>query len=867
MTELDDFLKELSNKLIRLNGNDLINKRIAGGGSGQIFNVFDEIPEFVLKDLLNDKKYKIEPLKDNESYLNDENSRAFKNKFNSMLQNERANEEDLEPEEIRYLKDRVRIELDLPPVENLIPDHNIILPEKPIDPSEKHKDKLLQSDVPFLRYNTILKSIVNKSKEIEREKGIETLYLSLGFLEWKYKRKNYDDERVFNSPILLLKVKITSRNEAYYLEADSKDISFNTHLKNALKATFKNEPPILDFPEDSNNEQIADNCCNYLNKFQEFMDRTNQVDPKVHRRMACGVFKSTGIPPSELDFEEYAEEDKKRLFDWLAGERGEQKKLTEYAVDEEEYRKLVPALSLKADSSQHSAVVDAARGLCFYIEGPPGTGKSQTIVNIISNCLYHDKSVLFLAQKTAALNVVYERLKTVELGKQCIPLHSDYANKRDVFENLQAYMSRGGSSTSSLKHALNDLINRRDEIISRLNNYSTFLKHKENHLIDANSFSNHDIITRYALIKDKVITDHKFIIYGTPSKSEFKSLEKSLGELKFNINESNIAIYKDLFFYRNTAPITSFELPDLVDRINTLLAKIDSIGENLMGFNEEELDKEIERLNNAIPILKSHKGTLTKINALFDNIENNSHKEVNSDYMLLKEAGLFKWLFNKEVKECSAKYRNLSIKSDNKKKSLISALSTVVELSKTKEELFLELKELNILDLSIEQNEKYYNHLASAKNTFDEVKSFFAGLGILNADYTLNLLKERLSTLSRNSKYLSELSAINDKIKSFNTKIDCCDFLYSVIYSNNKLVASFSNRYFYELAKATSKKWPNELSNIKKIHLEELRNQLKELDDEVTQAYNKFLSSKLVNLNKLPDEPAQRVKDKKNIRY
>ena len=208
MTELDDFLKELSNKLIRLNGNDLINKRIAGGGSGQIFNVFDEIPEFVLKDLLNDKKYKIEPLKDNESYLNDENSRAFKNKFNSMLQNERANEEDLEPEEIRYLKDRVRIELDLPPVENLIPDHNIILPEKPIDPSEKYKDKLLQSDVPFLRYNTILKSIVNKSKEIEREKGIETLYLSLGFLEWKYKRKNYDDEKVFNSPILLLKVKL-----------------------------------------------------------------------------------------------------------------------------------------------------------------------------------------------------------------------------------------------------------------------------------------------------------------------------------------------------------------------------------------------------------------------------------------------------------------------------------------------------------------------------------------------------------------------------------------------------------------------------------------------------------------------------------
>ena len=59
-----------------------------------------------------------------------------------------------------------------------------------------------------------------------------------------------------------------------------------------------------------------------------------------------------------------------------------------------------------ADSSQHSAIVDALRGKNMVIEGPPGTGKSQTIVNLISALLFNNKKVLFVAEKAAALSVV-----------------------------------------------------------------------------------------------------------------------------------------------------------------------------------------------------------------------------------------------------------------------------------------------------------------------------------------------------------------------------------------------------------------------------------------------------------------------------
>ena len=68
------------------------------------------------------------------------------------------------------------------------------------------------------------------------------------------------------------------------------------------------------------------------------------------------------------------------------------------------------AIPLSADSSQTEAILDASRGLSFVLNGPPGTGKSQTITNMIINSLYNGKKVLFVAQKMAALEVVKRRL-------------------------------------------------------------------------------------------------------------------------------------------------------------------------------------------------------------------------------------------------------------------------------------------------------------------------------------------------------------------------------------------------------------------------------------------------------------------------
>ncbi|MFW8194336.1 AAA domain-containing protein, partial [Klebsiella pneumoniae] len=87
-----------------------------------------------------------------------------------------------------------------------------------------------------------------------------------------------------------------------------------------------------------------------------------------------------------------------------------------------------------ADSSQHSALIDAIRGQNLVIEGPPGSGKSQTITNLIAAALLNGKKVLFVAEKMAALEVVKRRLDRAGLGQFCLELHSHKTHKRKVLD-------------------------------------------------------------------------------------------------------------------------------------------------------------------------------------------------------------------------------------------------------------------------------------------------------------------------------------------------------------------------------------------------------------------------------------------------
>ena len=164
-----------------------------------------------------------------------------------------------------------------------------------------------------------------------------------------------------------------------------------------------------------------------------------------------GIFKSRGIPVSEVQPEGYRQERITETEKILIGTSSIPSKVDPSNVDDDSTRTLVPAFALPVDASQHATILEVAKGNNLVIEGPPGTGKSQTIVNLICNSIHQGKSVLFLAQKLAALEVVKNRLEHCGVGRKCIAIHSDYTSRKLFFGELKEKLEQSPHLTSSIE--------------------------------------------------------------------------------------------------------------------------------------------------------------------------------------------------------------------------------------------------------------------------------------------------------------------------------------------------------------------------------------------------------------------------------
>jgi hypothetical protein len=120
-------------------------------------------------------------------------------------------------------------------------------------------------------------------------------------------------------------------------------------------------------------------------------------------------------------------------------------------LDQTAYKDL--PIVLPSDSSQLAAVYSALNGRSFVLQGPPGTGKSQTIANIIASAIAKGKTVLFVAEKAAAAEVVARRLRSIGLGEFCLDLHHPDTNSEEVLQSLdQALSVAAGPSTNWESH-------------------------------------------------------------------------------------------------------------------------------------------------------------------------------------------------------------------------------------------------------------------------------------------------------------------------------------------------------------------------------------------------------------------------------
>ena len=120
-----------------------------------------------------------------------------------------------------------------------------------------------------------------------------------------------------------------------------------------------------------------------------------------------------------------------------------------------------------ADSSQVLALLDVNQGRNLVVQGPPGTGKSQTITNMIAEALGAGRTVLFVSEKMAALEVVKRRLDAIGLGDACLELHSNKTAKKAVLDELARTLDLGRPLLGDIEADFDELARLRD----RLNTY------------------------------------------------------------------------------------------------------------------------------------------------------------------------------------------------------------------------------------------------------------------------------------------------------------------------------------------------------------------------------------------------------------
>lgn len=293
---------------------------------------------------------------------------------------------------------------------------------------------------------TILRSIEDLNRTAERESGISTLYLVFGFIEW------YEDpasEVAHLAPLLLLPVVLGRRqreNLAYTLECAGDEVEINRTLQMMLRQRFGISLPDFRPPETLET---------WFLKIQTLLG--GQPRWRIRHQLTLTNLSFHKLRMWEdLDPRNWPENrllEHPLVRDFFVGRPIEEFNSREHEIDEVEVGDEPPPLVYDADSSQHSALIDALRGRSLVIEGPPGTGKSQTITNLIAAALDRGQSVLFVAEKTTALAVVQRKLSEAGLGDFCLCLGSrsegadDSAfltRMREVAENLRQRLANRG---------------------------------------------------------------------------------------------------------------------------------------------------------------------------------------------------------------------------------------------------------------------------------------------------------------------------------------------------------------------------------------------------------------------------------------
>ncbi len=285
-----------------------------------------------------------------------------------------------------------------------------------------------------------LKGLYRSARMSMEENGANTLFLALGFLRWYASDVS---EKARYAPLVLVPVDIVRsvRSKGFIIRSRQEEIRVNVTLLAFLQQDYGIVISGLDpLPED---DQGVDLRLVFHTVRQAVMAQRRW---NVEEAAYLGLFSFGQFVMWNDLRSRYGEIEKNKVvssliegcMNWEPGEGGIRPERLDTALSPADM-----AVPMSADSSQMAAIAAAAAGQSFVLHGPPGTGKSQTITNMIANALYQGKSVLFVAEKMAALNVVQKRLADIGLDPFCLELHSNKTNKGTVLARLEKTLEVG----------------------------------------------------------------------------------------------------------------------------------------------------------------------------------------------------------------------------------------------------------------------------------------------------------------------------------------------------------------------------------------------------------------------------------------
>lgn len=307
-------------------------------------------------------------------------------------------------------------------IHDIFPNHELL--------DSEFKSKRLRSTMTETQLAATIKELYRTAKSSMEENGANTLYIALGLLRW------YENEKSVKpryAPLVLVPIDMLRKSAAggYTIRLRDDEPQMNITILEKLKQDYKIIINGLDpLPTD---EHGIDLTAVFTVIRKAIM---NQPKWDVLESAYLGIFTFSQFVMWNDIRNRSADLEKNKVVRSLVDQR------LAWDAEPMEIGDTVDVdnvlLPLSADSSQAFAIKEAAKGASFVLHGPPGTGKSQTITALIANALASGKTVLFVAEKMAALSVVEKRLDKLGIGDFCLELHSNKSRKRDVLDQLEA---------------------------------------------------------------------------------------------------------------------------------------------------------------------------------------------------------------------------------------------------------------------------------------------------------------------------------------------------------------------------------------------------------------------------------------------